>query len=155
MEDLLVRRSVVFGLIRVNQPWAKKIVENLQLEDNEWVVRNAAIQAFDELQRKISYAPTPPPDLTETQWLIEYAERIGTTIAPGMPAEQLVGKALINGNPDEKMYAMDYFRMKCDPKMMELIHSAYPTSTGELRDSVYYLLWLMTLAGIKLPISFE
>jgi HEAT repeat protein len=125
MDDLLVRRSVVFGLIRVNQPWAIKIVENLQLEDNEWVVRNAAIQAFDELQRKASYAPTHLPDLTETLWLINYADRLGTTVAPGKPAEQLVYKALINGSPDEKLYAMDYLRMSCDPTTKELIYSAF------------------------------
>jgi len=155
MDDLLVRRSVVFGLIRINQPWATKIVENLQLEDNEWVVRNAAIQAFDEVQRKASYAPTPLPDLTETRWLIEYADKNGTTIAPGKPAEQLVGKALVNGSPDEKLWAMDYFRTRCDPSTKELIYSIYSSSSGELRDSAYYLLWLMTIAGIKLPISFE
>jgi hypothetical protein len=155
MDDLLVRRSVVFGLIRINQPWATKIVENLQLEDNEWVVRNAAIQAFDELQRKSSYAPTIPPDLTETRWLIEYADKIGTTIAPGKPAELLVGKALANGSPDEKMWAMDYFRTRCDPSSKELISSVYSNSTGELRDSAYYLLWLMIITGIKLPISFD
>ena len=152
MDDLLVRRSVIFGLIRVNQPWAIKIVENLQLEDNEWVVRNAAIQAFDELQRKASYAPNPPPDLTETQWLIEYANKIGTTIAPGKPAEQLVVKALMNGDPDEKLYALDYFRMRCDPNTKDLIYSTYSNNTGELRDVAYYLLWIMALAGIKLPI---
>ena len=152
MDDLLVRRSVIFGLIRVNQPWAIKIVENLQLEDNEWVVRNAAIQAFDELQRKSSYAPTQPQDLTETQWLIEYANKIGTTIAPGKPAEQLVGKALINGDPNEKTFALDYFRMRCDPNTKDLIYSSYQNNTGELRDVAYYILWTMSLAGIKLPV---
>jgi len=152
MDDLLVRRSVIFGLIRVNQPWAIKIVENLQLEDNEWVVRNAAIQAFDEIQRKSSYAPNPPPDLTETQWLIEYANKIGTTIAPGKPAEQLVGKALINGDQEEKIYALDYFRMRCDPNTKDLIYSTFSNNTGEIRDVAYYLLWIMSLAGIKLPI---
>jgi hypothetical protein len=155
MDDLLVRRSVVFGLIRVNQPWATKIIENLQLEDNEWVVRNAAIQAFDELQKKASYAPCHPPDLTETYWLIEYADKLGTSIAPGKPAEQLTYKALINGNPDEKLYAMDYLRMRCDPSTVDLVYSAYTNSTGDLRDIAYYTLWLMAMAGIKLPISFD
>ena len=155
MEDLLVRRSVVFGLIRVDQLWARKIVENLQMEDNEWVVRNAAIQAFDELQRKNSYAPLPLPDITETPWLIDFATRIGTTVAPGKPGEELVGKALLNGTQDEKIFAMDYFRIKCDPKTKDLIYSVYSNSTNELRDAGYFVLWLMTLSGISLPISFD
>lgn len=155
MEDLLVRRSVVFGLIRVDQPWSRKIVENLQLEDNEWVVRNAAIQAFDELQRKNNYAPQPLPDLTETQWLIDYATKIGTTVAPGKPAKDLVEKALTNGSQDDKLNAMDYLRNECDPNSMNTIYTAYSKGTGELRDAAYYVLWLMTIAGIKLPYSFE
>jgi HEAT repeats len=155
MEDVLVRRSVIFGLIRIDQPWATKIVENLQLEDKEWVVRNAAIQVFDELHRKINLAPQPLPDLTETTWLAGYANRIGTRIAPGKPAEELVAKALVNGNPDEKLNAMDYFRDKCDPGTIDLIYTAYKNSTGELHDAAYYVLWLMTAAGIKLPFPFE
>lgn len=155
MEDVLVRRSVIFGLIRIDQPWARKIVENLQLEDKEWVVRNAAIQVFDELHRKINLAPSPLPDLTETTWLVGYANKIGTTIAPGKPAEELVAKALVNGSPDEKLNAMDYFRNKCDPGTIDLVYTAYKNSTGELHDAAYYVLWLMTAAGIKLPFPFE
>jgi HEAT repeat protein len=155
MEDVLVRRSVVFGLIRIDQPWARKIVENMQLEDKEWVVRTAAIQAFEELQQKSNYAPKPLPDLTETQWLIEYAAKIGTTVAPGKPGEELVNKALLSGSQDEKLFAMNYYRNKCDPKSVSFISSAYSTSSGELREAIYYVLWLMTIAGIKLPYSFE
>ena len=155
MEDLLVRRSVIFGLIRLDQPWARKIVENLQLDDNEWVVRNAAIQAFDELQRKNNYAPQPLPDLTEVQWLINYATKIGTTVAPGKPAEELVYKALMNGNEDEKLNALEYCRNKCNPESMNLIFNTYSKSSGDLRNAAYYVLWLMAIAGIKLPYTFE
>jgi hypothetical protein len=155
MEDVLVRRSVVFGLIRVDKPWARKIVENLQLEDKEWVVRTAAIQAFEELQHKSNYAPKPLPDITETQWLSEFATKIGTTVAPGKPGEELVNKALLSGSQDEKLFAMDYYRNKCDPKSVDSIYSVYSTSSGDLREAIYYVLWLMTIAGIKLPYSFE
>jgi HEAT repeats len=151
MEDLLVRRSVAFGLIRVNQPWAIKIVENMQLEDNEWVVRNAALQAFDEYRRKISYAPTPLGDPTEMDWLINYATRIGTSVAPGKPADSLVVKALVNGSQDEVLNALDYLRIKCDADVINEIYSVYSTKTDEIKDIAYYVLWLMIISGIKLP----
>jgi hypothetical protein len=127
----------------------------MQLEDKEWVVRTAAIQAFEELQQKNNYAPKPLPDLTEIQWLIEYATKIGTTVAPGKPGEELLNKAFLSGSQDEKLFAMDYYRNKCDPKSVNIISSAYSTSSGELREAIYYVLWLMTIAGIKLPYSFE
>ncbi len=155
MEDLMVRRAVAFGLIRLNLPWATKIVENMQLEDSEWVVRNAAIQAFDELKRKNSYAPKPIHDLTEAQWLIDYATRIGTTVAPGKPAEELVLKALANGTQDEILNALDFLRRKCDPETMKYIFATYSNNTGEIKDIAYYILWLMLIAGIKLPLSIK
>lgn len=155
MEDLMVRRAVAFGLIRVNQPWAIKIVENMQLDDNEWVVRNAAIQAFDEFRRKNSYAPKPLTDLTETQWLIDYAAKVGTTVAPGKPAEELVVKALANGNQEEILNALDYLRYKCDAQMIEYIYAAYSNNTGDIKDVAYYVLWLMMIAGIKLPLAIK
>jgi HEAT repeat protein len=155
MEDLLVRRSVAFGLIRINQPWALKMVENLQLEDNEWVVRNAALQAFDEFRRKISYAPRPLAEPTEMDWLINYATRIGTTVAPGKPADDLVAKALSNGSPDEVLNALDYLRVKSDVDTISAIYSVYTNNTGEIKDVAYYILWLMMIAGIKLPTAIK
>lgn len=151
MEDLLVRRSVAFGLIKVNQPWAIKIVENMQLEDNEWVVRNAALQAFDEYRRKINYAPKPLGDPTEMDWLINYATRIGTSVAPGKPADNLVIKALVNGSQDEILNALDYLRIKCDADVISEIYTVYSTKTDEIKDIAYYVLWLMIISGIKLP----
>ncbi len=151
MEDVLVRRSVAYGLIRVNQPWAVKIVEKMQLEDNEWVVRNAALQAFDEYRRKISFAPRPLGDPTEMDWLINYAAKIGTTVAPGKPADELVIKALSNGTPDEVLNALDYLRIKCDADTISGIHAIYSKSSGEIKDIAYYVLWLMIIAGITLP----
>jgi HEAT repeat protein len=155
MEDLMVRRAVAYGLIRVNLPWAIKIVENMQLEDNEWVVRNAAIEAFDELKRKYNFAPKPAQDLTEAQWLSNYANRIGTTVAPGKPAEDLVLKALLDGTQDEKLYALDYLCTICDPQTVERIYTVYSNNTGEVKDAAYYILWLMMIAGIRLPISIK
>jgi hypothetical protein len=153
MEDLMVRRAVVFGLIRVNLPWATKIVENLQLEDNEWVVRNAAIQAFDELKRKKDYAPKTSKDLTETPWLFEYANRNNTTIAPGKPAEELVLKALANGTHDDVINALQHISEKFDADKMEYVYSAYINNTGEIKNFAYYVLWLMMIAGIKVPLT--
>ena len=155
MEDLMVRRAVIFGLMRVNLPWATRIVERLQLEDNEWVVRNAAIQTFDELKRKKEYAPKPLMDLTETPWLIEYANKSGTTVAPGKPAEELVVKALANGTHDEILNALQYISDKCDVEKIEYVYAAYSNNTGETKNFAYYVLWLMMISGIKIPLTIK
>jgi hypothetical protein len=125
----------------------------MQLEDSEWVVRNAAIQAFSEFQRKKSFAPAPLTDSTEIQWLINYAAKLGTTVAPGRPADELVLKALRNGNEDEILNALDYLRDKCDAEVIGEIYKAYTNPNNEIKDAAYYVLWLMMISGIKLPVS--
>ena len=47
MEDLLLRRTSIHGLRLVNEPWAIRILDEMQIEDGQWVVRNAAAQAMD------------------------------------------------------------------------------------------------------------
>ena len=125
----------------------------MQLEDSEWVVRNAAIQAFSEFQKKKSFAPAPSPDSTEIQWLIDYAAKLGTTVAPGKPADELALKALRNGNQDEILNALDYFHNKCDAYTIGDIYKAYTHPDNEIKDAAYYVLWLMLISGIKLPVS--
>jgi hypothetical protein len=151
MDDLMVRRSVVFGLMRVNQPWAIKTIQRMELEDKEWIVRNAAIQVMEELQKKNTYAPQPMPDLTEIQWLNDYAARIGTTVAPGKPAEDLVLQVLKKGNEEERLCVIDYLGYKCDEDFIPYLFSIYYGSTGEVKDAAYHVLWLMAISGIKLP----
>jgi len=46
VEDLLTRRAAVSGIMRIRDPWAKQALEKMAIENNQWVVRNAAAQAF-------------------------------------------------------------------------------------------------------------
>jgi hypothetical protein len=80
---------------------------------------------------------------------------MGTTIAPGKPAEELVIKALNNGTPEEQLFAIDYLRNKCYPRSVDLLYNTYQNNTGELRDAIYQVLWLMAISGIRLPLLFE
>jgi hypothetical protein len=137
----------------VDQPWAIKIVENMQLDDKEWVVRNAAIQAIAEFHRKNSYAPMSLSDPTEIQWLIEYATRFETSVAPGKPADDLIQKVLMDGSQDEILKALDYLREKCDANTIDNVYRVYSNSTGEIKDAAYQVLWLMMISGSKLPVA--
>jgi hypothetical protein len=127
----------------------------MQLEDNEWVVRNSAMQAFEEYRRKVNYAPKPLPEPTELEWLTNYAAKIGTTVAPGKPADDLVAKALASGNQDEILNALEYSRLKCDVERISDIYAAFTNNTGEAKDIAYYVLWLMMIAGVKLPTAIK
>src|SRR6185295_16136920 len=50
LADILVRRAVVHGLARVGQPWAIETLQHLQVEDDQWAVRNLANQYLEQIQ---------------------------------------------------------------------------------------------------------
>ncbi len=151
MDDLMVRRSVVFGLQRVNQPWAIQILDKLQLEDKEWIVRNAANQAMEELKRPNPYIPRPVVPLTEAAWLIAFASKQGMSVEPGKPATDLVLQALKNGDEEQRLEALDYLRLHADTEIVHNIYHYYFGGQSEMRDVAFNTLWVIAAAGTKLP----
>jgi len=149
--DLMVRRAIIYGLMRIRQPWAIKILERMQLEDGEWIVRNAAIQAIEEIYNPDIYIPKPLPDLTETAWLVDYAARQGVGVAPGKPAYNLLLQALSNGTEIERLQALDYLKLFGEEGSIPLIYKEFLEGTGETRDAAYNTLWSLANSGVAMP----
>ncbi|MEJ2756973.1 MAG: HEAT repeat domain-containing protein, partial [Anaerolineales bacterium] len=72
-EDVQVRRAVVFGLARIHEPWAEEIIATIQTEDEQWVVRNAAIQMIEDQKLAKAALPKDLPPIHEMPWLIAFA----------------------------------------------------------------------------------
>src|SRR5581483_5125486 len=51
LADFLLRRAVVYGLARVDEPWAWELIKKMQVEDDQWVVRNSANEVIESAQR--------------------------------------------------------------------------------------------------------
>ena len=151
IEDLLVRRSVVFGLARVHQPWAEQILDKLQMEDKEWIVRNAAIQALEEIRQPNPHIPQPVPALTDVVWLTEYASKQGMGVAAGEQALTLVLQALKSGTEDERLSALEYLGLSGNVEIAPSIYSLYFNQTGDIHEAAYQSLWLLSTTGTELP----
>jgi HEAT repeat protein len=147
----MVRRSVVFGLGRVRQPWAIEILEKLQMEDKEWIVRNAAIQALEEIRQPNPHIPRALPSLTETAWLVEFASKQGLGVTSGEQAESLVLQALKSGTEDERLQAMEFLALKGKSDIAASVYAPFFGSAGDQREAAYQALWLMSLSGVELP----
>ncbi|HIE57148.1 MAG TPA: NACHT domain-containing protein, partial [Anaerolineales bacterium] len=85
LDDLLVRRSSIHGLRLIEEPWALKILEEMQIEDGQWVVRNAAAQVVEELHALDPYIPRPLTAPENLEWLIEFASEREMGVSPGDP----------------------------------------------------------------------
>jgi HEAT repeat protein len=153
MPDLMVRRSVVFGLKRVNEAWAEEILEIMSLEDGQWIVRNAAIQTIEELRAPNTSIPQPYLSLEDTPWLIAYAGKLGVGISPGQQAVDLVMQALKDGDDEERLAALDYFKLYGTQEEVLPIYDIYLGSLGELREAAYNTLWHLAAEGYRIPTS--
>jgi HEAT repeat protein len=151
VEDILVRRAVVYGLQRVRESWALELLEKMQIEDQQWIVKNAASQALEEMARENTHVPRRQPPLTETPWLIAFAGERGMGVVPGKPALDLLLLALKEGNEEQKIAAMEYLALHGSPSAVLPLYNLYYSDQGTLRESAYQTLWHFQITDVPLP----
>jgi HEAT repeat protein len=151
MEDIMVRRAVVYGLARVSKPSALEKIEKLQVEDQQWVVRSAATQVIEILKGPNPYAPRRLPSLTQLPWLIVFAGKQGIGVAPGEPAKELLLQALRSEDTNERLAAMEYCALKGDVSAVPTIYQYFYGGDTQLREAASNTLWHMAAMGVHLP----
>lgn len=107
MDDLLVRRAVVYGLARVKEPWARELLNRLQVEDDEWVVRSAAAQVVESLNKPSPFLPRPRPPLHNEPWLLAFAAERELGVPPGEGAFEVLRQCLREGNEEQVLAALE------------------------------------------------
>jgi HEAT repeat protein len=152
LTDILVRRAVVYGLARVNEPWATEILQHVQVDDDQWIVRNSATEVLDSKSHPADpRVPRPLAPHSETPWLIEFAGKQGVGISPGVPATDLLIKALKDGNADERLGALAYLRRTPNEGVLKNIYEAVQSDDPELREAAYQTIWELGSGGVFLP----
>ena len=151
LADILLRRAVIYGLARVEDDWAIEALQTIQVEDDQWVVRNSASEVLESKDAIDPRIPRPLTAPSETPWLIEFAGKQGVGISPGSPATEVLLTALKNGSEEERLAALPYLkRMPTEGVITNLYHAMYQDDP-ELREAVFLVLCELAASGIKLP----
>ena len=79
-EDPVLRLSAVYGLGRIPEAWAEAQIDRLQLDDDQWAVRNVAAELVENRQRPNPHIPQRLPPPSESFWLINFAAKNGSNI---------------------------------------------------------------------------
>jgi len=151
LDDLLVRRSVIHGLRLVEDPWALQILEEMQIEDGQWVVRNAAAQAVEELHNLDPYIPRPLKSPENLEWLIEFASEREMGVAPGDPAREMMLSVLMEGKPEQIYAALDYYRRTGDPAIFPAVYHLLYGGDLEIAEAAYLTIWQVAATGAEIP----
>lgn len=73
-EDMMVRRSAIFGLGRVRTDWSLITLNETFLEDSEFYVRLAAESVFSEIYEASLKGVNAYPDVKELPWLTQWIQ---------------------------------------------------------------------------------
>jgi HEAT repeat protein len=152
MKDILLRRAIVYGLRRVDEPWATELLQKMLVEDDQWVVRNSASEVLESQNHANDpRVPRPLKQPSESPWLIEFAGTQGSGISPGAPATDILLAALKSGKTEERMAALAYLKLTPSDGIVKQIYGAMYADDPELREAAYLTLWEIGTTGYKLP----
>lgn len=151
VEDLLTRRAAVFGLLQIGDSWAQKVLEKIAVEDGQWVVRNAAAQALETLQKRSAIIPNPMPEPSESPWLLAFASKLGMGILPGEPATDVLLTALKSGSVEEQIAALHYLREQPEEGVVGAVYQLLYSDQTHIVEPALQALWWMSATGARLP----
>ncbi len=151
LDDILARRAAVYGLTLVKADWAKSLLEKTAIQDTQWVVRNVASQAVENLNLPHPNIPRPLVPASENAWVLKFAGKQGVGITPGDKAIDLLLKALKSGTIDEKLGALIYLTRETDEGVIKGIYEVISTEQGVVCQAALYTLWYMSIGGTPMP----
>jgi HEAT repeat protein len=151
LADILLRRAVVYGLARVDDEWAIEALQHIQVEDDQWVVRNSATEVLDSKEQMSPRVPQPLTNPSETPWLIEFAGKQGVGISPGSPATEILVAALKSDVEEERLASLPYLKRTPSEGVVNSLVQAMYRDDPELREAVFLVLCELAAGGVKLP----
>ena len=151
LTDILVRRAVVHGLARVGQPWAMETLQRMQVEDDQWAVRNLATQYLEQLQNMDTRVPRPLPTPSETPWVIAFAGKQKMGVPRGGPATDVLLSAFKQGDTEERLAALPYLKRVANEGIIGAVYNAMYGEDPEVREAAFLAVTEIGANGLKLP----
>ena len=151
LADILVRRAVVHGLARVGQPWAVETLQRMQVEDDQWAVRNLANQYLEQMQHIDSRVPHPLATPSESPWIVAFAGKQKMGVPRGGQSTDLLLSAFKQGDTEERLAALPYLKRVANEGIINAMYNAMYGEDPEVREAAFYAMEEIAADGVKLP----
>jgi hypothetical protein len=139
-------------LSRVPEPWALEMLDKVQVDDGQWVVRGAAAEAAERRRKPVWKINPPLQEAAGLPWLVAFATRVGSGVAPGRAALEMVRRALSSGTPEEQLAALEALAFVGGDEFRIDMQQALRSDRQDLRDAAYEALWRQAAAGSAVQI---
>jgi len=150
VEQLTIRHAAVFGLKRIRQPWAQDILDEMRIEDEEWLVRNAAQQAYEYIQGNSPFTPEPKRRKEDLPWLLSYHDNQEEEENLEISFDLLL-KALTEGSKDHKISALYAARNEGFGSVFPVIYQNLLQDSYHVQRAAADTLWHLSLSGMEIP----
>ena len=151
LPDIMLRRAVVHGLARVDQPWATETMQTMQVKDDQWAVRNLATQYLEQMGKTDPRVPRKLTAPSESPWLIQFAGKQGMGIPRGGPATDVLLNAFKSGETEERLAALPYLKPVANEGIIGALYNAMYGEDPEVREAAFYAIEEIGSNGINLP----
>jgi HEAT repeat protein len=151
LADIMLRRAVVHGLARIEQPWAVEILQQMQVEDDQWAVRNLANQYLEQMMHTDPRVPRKLKAPSESPWLIEFAGKQGMGIPRGGPATDVLLNAFKVGDTEERLAALPYLKRVANEGIIAALYNGMYGEDPEVREASFYTLEEIAANGVNIP----
>jgi HEAT repeat protein len=147
INDIVARRSAVLGLKRIGaKDWVLTLLDQAYVGDTQWIVRNAAEEAIQELRNPTVRSPQSLPPIEQTTWLIDYASSNGQGVPAGPAARNVLMQALQEGEDMVRVAAADHLGRIAATEAIAPLTEAARGSQPALKEMAYRALANIALA---------
>jgi HEAT repeat protein len=99
-EALHIRRAAVYGLAELDEYKAALLLDKIEREDEQWIVKSAAQGALQLISGRNRLSPWPVSSPGNQGWLIAWSARRGESVPGGQAALPVLLNALSGANED-------------------------------------------------------
>jgi HEAT repeat protein len=150
-QDILVRRACIYALGLIESTWSKNLLQRIQVEDSQWVIRNTAGAVLENQESTDSQVPKQLQDHYLIPWLISFANRQNEGISPTISPIPLLLKVFDYGSDEEKAAALEYLAHFPLEGVIAKIYDIVYGTNPQLRELALYTLWRLSLSGVPFP----
>jgi HEAT repeat protein len=147
LPDLGTRHAAVYGLLDTRAEWALKKLEDMQVHEVEWLVRNAVLEALSQWKTPPDHTPKPFAAPDTLGWLVAWAATQGTGVPPGKAAIEVLNRALKEGDERNRCAAAEAIGRLCDPSAARELYTALREPAPLLRDAAFCALTQVATAA--------
>jgi hypothetical protein len=137
-KNIAIRKSSIFGIKIIPAPWVVDFLTSMSTKDSEWLVRDAAAAALEEITtHQIELSNTVPEHPAKLEWLLSLASQRGQGISAKSIPNDLLFDLINNGQAAEKLASLYILSRYPNKEISDLFTNLYESET-ELSDQSFF-----------------